>query len=123
MTQIPSTQRTDDFVYSFEIRKDDSLFDPTAENLLVFDDFVPVAGSFHSLDIIALRDGNRTNDLEFLSFEHTRVAANIGHIKIKLCDGAARVREHHYILKLVLRYLREDNKLSSLPSFQQLSKS
>ncbi len=104
MTKIPSTEETDDFIYRFEIRKGTPLHDPNKPHLLVFEQCVGPAGSFHSMDVTILRDGKRANDIEFRSFEHLR-EPNMTHIKFRFCDDANRVSSHDYLLTIILRYL------------------
>lgn len=102
--KIPSIEKTEDFVYSLEINKGAPLNDPVAPHLLVFEQFIGSVGPLHSMDVVALRDGQRANDMEFHSFEHVR-HAGIAHVKFRFYDNTNRVTEHNYILKVILRYL------------------
>ena len=68
MTKIPSTEKTDDFIYRLEINRNSPLHDPDVPHLLMFEQFVDHIGQFHSMDVVILRDGNRANDIEFYSF-------------------------------------------------------
>jgi len=104
MTKVPSIEKTEDFVFAMEIKKGTPLKDPNAPHLLVFEEFVGSVGSFHSMDVITLRDGQRSNDIEFYSFEHAR-KDDVAHVNFTFYDNANRVNEHDYVLKLILRYL------------------
>lgn len=104
MTRIPSTEKTEDFVYRLEIKKGAGLSDPDAPHVLAFEEFIGAVGPLHSMDVTTLRDGQRANDVEFHSFEHIR-QADIAHVKFTFFDKTARVTEHHYMLKVILRYL------------------
>ena len=104
MTKIPSIEKTEDFIYRLEIKRGTLLYDPNAPHLLAFDQLTDHVGTFHSMDVVALRDGQRANDMEFHSFEHVR-HAGIAHVKFRFYDNTNRVSEHNYILKVILRYL------------------
>jgi hypothetical protein len=104
MTKIPSIEKTEDFIYRFEIKGGTPLHDPENPHLLAFEEFIGPVGSFHSLDVTILKDKQRANDLEFQSFEHVR-QPNMTYVKFKFLDYAGRVTEHDYLLKVILRYL------------------
>jgi hypothetical protein len=104
MVRIPSIEKTEDFIYRFEIKRGIPLHDPNDPHLLGFEQFVGPAGLFHSIDVVALRDGQRANDIEFRSFEHLR-QPEMTYVKFKLYDHASHVTEHDYLLTVILRYL------------------
>jgi hypothetical protein len=104
MVRIPSIEKTEDFIYRFEIKRGIPLHDPDDPHLLAFEGFVGPAGLFHSMDVTALRDGKRANDIEFRSFEHVR-EPNMTYVKFKFYDRANQVIEHDYLLTAILRYL------------------
>jgi hypothetical protein len=106
MTKIPSIEKTDDFIYRFEIKKGAPLHDPDKPNLLVTEQFVGHAGVFHSMDVSVLRNGLRANDIEFLSFEHVR-DSNLTCLRFAFRD-AHHVMDHDYLLTVILRYLQDD---------------
>lgn len=111
MTKIPSIEKTDDFIFRSEIKKGTAQHDPDAPHLLVFDLFAKPAGPFHSMDVTALKDGFRTNDIEIYSFEHLR-HSDIAYVRFKFYDNANLVSEHHYLLTVILRYLTSPQALS-----------
>lgn len=102
MAKIPSTEKTNDFIYRMEVKSGTSLRadDP---HLLIIEEFVGPAGSLHSMDITILRDGQRVDEVEFRSFEHSR-QPNITYIKLVFYDHAHNVVRHNYLLTIVLRY-------------------
>ena len=105
MTKIPSIENTDDFIFRIEIKKGSP---PRANNpaLLVFELFSEIAGTFHSVDVIVLRDGQRTKDVEFQKFEQHRLSdANAIFSRFEFNDNVCRVEEHDYLLTVILRYL------------------
>ena len=104
MARIPSTERTDDFIYRFEIKTGTPLPDPDDPHLLVIEGFVGPAGLFHSMDLTISRDGQRANDIEFRSFEHFR-EPNMTHVKFMFRDKTYHVIRHAYMLTIILRYL------------------
>jgi hypothetical protein len=104
MTRIPSTEKTEDFIYRFEIKKGTPLHDPDKPHLLVHENWTSVAGSFHSMDVTILRDGQRANDIEFLSFERVR-QPDMTFVKFTYYDSTHRVMDHDYLLTVILRYL------------------
>jgi hypothetical protein len=106
MTRIPSTEKTEDFIYRFEIKKGTPLYNSDEPNLLVLEDFVGPAGVFHSLDVTVLKDGQRANDIEFRSFEHV-CQPNMTYVKFKFYDMTQNTMEHDFLLTIVLRYLHK----------------
>ena len=70
MTKIPSIETTEDFIYRLEIKWGTPLHDPDMPHLLAFEQFIGPAGTFHSMDVTTLRDGQHVKDIEFRSFEH-----------------------------------------------------
>ena len=109
MTKIPSIEKTEDFIYRFEVKKGVSLHRPDEPHLIAFEQFVGPSGSFHSLDVTILRSGQRATDIEFRSFEHFR-NANLTCVKFMFYDYTHRVIEHDYLLTIILRYLIEDGE-------------
>jgi hypothetical protein len=106
MTKIPSIEKTEDFIYRFEIKRGAPLHDPDKPNFLVSEQFIGPSGVFHSMDITVLRDGLRANDIEFLSFEHLR-DSNLTYLTFEFRD-AQHVMDHDYLLSVILRYLQND---------------
>jgi hypothetical protein len=105
MTKIPSTEKTDDFIYRSEIKKGTTLHDAEAPHLLAFEIYTEHRGPFHSMDVTTLRDGLRVDDIEFQSFEHVRQHPNITYLRFRFCDNSNHVSEHDYLLIVILRYL------------------
>ena len=105
MTNLPSIEKTDDFIYRIEIKRGTPLHDPDAPHLLAFEQFVgPPAGVFHSVDVTILRDRQRVNDIEFRNFEHIP-DRNMTYVKFTFYDYANCVADHDYLLTVILRYL------------------
>lgn len=104
MTRIPSTEKTEDFIYRFEIEKGTPLHDIKDQNLLVFEHGVDPANSFHSLDVTVLRDGKRAVDVELASFERFP-QPEMTYVKFCFRDRAYPVIDHDYLLTVILRYL------------------
>ena len=104
MTKIPSIEKTADFIFRSEIKKGTVQHEPDAPHLLFFFLFVTPVGPFHSVDVVTFRDGRRTNDIEFYSFEHMR-SGNTAYATFKFYDYANVITEHDYLLTVILRYL------------------
>jgi hypothetical protein len=107
MTKIPSTEKTEDFIYRFEIKKGAPLHDPGNPHFLVFEQFIGPTGIFHSMDVSVFRNMRRANDIEFRSFEH-RGDTNLTFVKCTFHDNAHHVTDHDYLLTVILRYLQKD---------------
>jgi hypothetical protein len=106
MTSIPSTERTNDFIYRVELKKGAPSNDRKARNLLVFEAYVEPLGALHSMDITILRDGQRATDIDFRSFEHVRGNC-MSYVKLAFCEKSHRIGEHGYLLTIILRYLMD----------------
>lgn len=107
MTKIPSIEKTEDFIYRFEIKKGASLHDRDEPHLLVLEGFIGPVGVFHSMDVTVFRNGHRATDIEFRGFDHFR-DTNITSVKYTFYDSAHRVTDHDYLLTVILRYLQND---------------
>jgi hypothetical protein len=107
MTKIPSIEKTEDFIYRFEVRIGTPLHDSDKPHLLVFEAGTSKAGTFHSLDVTVFRDGQQSTDVELRSFEHRR-EPNMTFVKFSFHDAMHNVMEHNYLLSLILRYLLAD---------------
>jgi hypothetical protein len=107
MTKIPSIEKTEDFIYRFEIQKGAPLHDPDKPNHLVAEQFIGPTGVFHSTDVTVFRDKLRANDVELRGFEHLR-DSNLTFVKFTLHDSAHHVPDHDYLLTVILRYLQDD---------------
>jgi hypothetical protein len=103
LTKIPSIEKTDDFIYRFEIKKSTPHVsdDP---HLLVFEGGVGPGKGFHSMDVTILRDGQRTKNVELRSFEHFP-EPNLTYIKFEFYDASHKISDHDYLLTVILRYL------------------
>src|SRR5436309_1885271 len=101
MTKIPSTEKTDDYIYRAKRDKGAPIEDPNDPHLLLFQIFPEATGPFHSLDIIVLRDGHRANDVEFRSFEHYASDEKSAFALIKLYDRSGPVADHEYMLTAI----------------------
>jgi hypothetical protein len=104
LTKIPSIEKTEDFIYRFEIKRGTPLHDPNEPHLLAFENGTSKAGIFHSLDVTVFRDGQKTVDVELQSFEHWR-DSNLTCVRFKFHDTTHNVIEHDYLLSVILRYL------------------
>jgi hypothetical protein len=105
MTKIPSIEKTDDFIYRFEIRIGTLLHDPADPHLLAVEQYTDPASAFHSIDVSVSRDKRRAVDVEFRGFEHCR-GVNMTCVKFKFLDHAHHVSNHDYLLTVILRYLQ-----------------
>lgn len=104
MTRIPSTEKTQDFIFRLEIKKGTPLHDPDKPHLLVFEQYVEPAGSFYSMDALIVRDGQRASDVELRGVEHLR-GSNLTCVNFSFYDSTHRIMEHDYLLTTILRFL------------------
>jgi len=104
MTSIPSTEKTNDFVYRVQIKKDSPPNECNDPHLLEFLLFTESLGTFHSMDVSVLRDCQNTPEIDFLGFEHYR-HKTLTTVRFRFQDKLNRVAEHDYILTTILRYL------------------
>jgi hypothetical protein len=104
MGKIPSTEKTNDFIYRVEIKKSDHRHGHDDPNLLDFELAIEPAGAFHSMDVTILRDGQRATDVEFRSFELWR-DPNMSYFKMTFHENTHRITDHDYLLTIILRYL------------------
>jgi hypothetical protein len=107
MTKIPSIEKTEDFIYRFEIRKGAPLYSSDKPNFLVIEQFIGPTGVFHSMDVSVFRNMQRANDVEFRSFEHFR-DPNLTCIKFTFFDNKHHVMDNDYLLTVILRYLQNN---------------
>jgi hypothetical protein len=103
MAKIPSTEKTDDFIYRFEV-KNSSRGVSEDPHLLVFEGGIGPGNGFHSMDVTILRDRQRANDVELHSFERFP-EPNMTYIKFAFYDASHMVSDHDYLLTVILRYL------------------
>ena len=105
MTKIPSVEKTDDYIYREKFNKGIPIEEPSDPHLLLFQIFPQATGPFHSMDITVLRDGHRTHEVEFRSFEHFVSSDGSAYASFQLYDRSGPVAEHDYLLTAILRYL------------------
>ena len=106
MTKIPSTEKTDDSIFRFQIKKYSTPDNPSDPHALGFDHFFERFGTFHSMDVTVMRDGHDARDVEFLSFEHNVDRKfDLTHVRFRFRDEKNRVVEHDYIFTVIVRYL------------------
>lgn len=112
MSQIPSTQRTSDFINRYHHPKSCPLREHDKPYLFAIYGWVtpatssdePVlANAFHSLDVVTFRDGVQVKDIDLRSFRHIQRQEHT-EFELELCDIGNVVTEHDYIVTVVLRY-------------------
>ena len=113
MSQIPSTERTNDFISMGHCEKGCSLRDLDDPHLFGINVFIgpssysadePTAWSiFHSLDIVTYRDKVQVKDIELLNFFHRR-GDTFNSLVLEFRDPANTVTEHEYMVRTIVRY-------------------
>jgi hypothetical protein len=105
MVNIPSIEKTDDYIFRAELKKGATREADEPVNLVTFEHFAGAAGVLHSVDFVTHRDGQRANDLEFQSFEHHVTSPEIAFVRLKFLDLTSAVIDHDYLVTVILRYL------------------
>jgi hypothetical protein len=114
MTNIPSNQSTNDFIFRKEVEKGYPFHEAGKPHLLVIDGLfnpstasdapIKSSGPFHSLDVTVFRDGNLTNNVDLHAFHHRR-NVELNWFSLEFFDAQNIVSEHRYLLTVILRYL------------------